>query len=67
MSAVWLLVRATVRRRWPALAAIAVLVELAGRVPAWLLAGRWAWAVFADSAGVSPAESIPVLLVLLVL
>ena len=33
-------------------------------VPLGLLAGRWAWALFADAAGVSPAASIPVPLVL---
>jgi len=46
--------------------AMAVVALLLG-VPAGLLAGRWAWALFADSAGVSPAAQIPVLVVLLVL
>jgi hypothetical protein len=46
-----------------AMAAAALLVG----VPAGLLGGRWAWALFADSAGVSPAAEIPSLLVLLVL
>ena len=43
------------------MAAAALLVG----VPAGLLAGRWAWALFAASAGVSPAARIPVLAVLL--
>ena len=34
-------------------------------VPLGLLAGRWAWALFASSAGLAPAASIPVPLVLL--
>jgi len=33
-------------------------------VPLGILAGRWAWVVFAGSAGVSPAASVPVPLVL---
>jgi hypothetical protein len=39
MTAVWLLVRATVRRRWPALAALAVLIGLAGGVVLTAAAG----------------------------
>jgi hypothetical protein len=46
-----------------AMAAAALLVG----VPAGLLAGRWAWRLFATSAGVSPAAQVPVLVVLLVL
>jgi ABC-type antimicrobial peptide transport system permease subunit len=44
-----------------ALAAVALLVGL----PLGILAGRWAWAVFAGSAGVSGQADVPVLLVLL--
>jgi hypothetical protein len=33
-------------------------------VPLGLLAGRWAWVLFADAAGVSPGASVPVPLVL---
>src|ERR1700722_12756718 len=33
-------------------------------IPLGLLAGRWAWVLFADAAGVSPAASVPVPLVL---
>ncbi len=44
-----------------AMAAAALLIG----VPAGLLAGRWAWALFATSAGVSPAASIPDLAVLI--
>ena len=48
---------------WQALslAAVALLIG----VPLGLLAGRWAWALFASSAGLAPAASIPVPLVLL--
>jgi predicted lysophospholipase L1 biosynthesis ABC-type transport system permease subunit len=42
------------------LAAAALLLGL----PAGLLAGRWLWALFADSVGVSPAASVPVPLIL---
>jgi hypothetical protein len=45
-----------------ALAAAALLVGL----PLGLLAGRWAWLLFADSAGVGSQADVPVLLVLLV-
>ena len=44
-----------------ALAAASLLVGL----PLGLLAGRWAWLVFADSAGVGNAADIPAALVLL--
>jgi ABC-type lipoprotein release transport system permease subunit len=43
-----------------ALAAAALLVGL----PLGVLAGRWAWVLFARSAGVAPAADIPVALVL---
>jgi hypothetical protein len=33
-------------------------------VPLGIVAGRWAWVLFADAAGVSPAASVPVPLVL---
>jgi len=61
------LVRAQVLRivTWQATAMV-VAAMLIG-IPAGLLAGRWAWALFADSAGVSPAARVPVLVVLLVL
>jgi hypothetical protein len=36
-------------------------------VPLGLLAGRWAWVLFADEAGVSPGTSIPVPIVLAVI
>ena len=47
---------------WQALslAGVALLVG----VPLGLLAGRWAWVLFAGAAGVAPAASIPVPLVL---
>ena len=48
---------------WQALS-LAVAALLIG-VPLGLLAGRWAWALFASSAGLAPAASIPVPLVLL--
>jgi ABC-type antimicrobial peptide transport system permease subunit len=50
---------------WQALslAAVALLIG----VPLGLLAGRWAWLLFASSAGLSPAASIPVALVLLII
>jgi ABC-type antimicrobial peptide transport system permease subunit len=44
-----------------ALAAAALLIG----VPLGVLAGRWAWVLFASSAGVDPDASIPVTLVLL--
>jgi putative ABC transport system permease protein len=44
-----------------ALAGAALLVGL----PLGILAGRWVWALFAGSAGVSAAADVPVLLVLL--
>jgi putative ABC transport system permease protein len=50
---------------WQA-AAMAMAALLVG-VPAGLLAGRWAWMLFANSAGVRPAARIPGLVVLLVL
>ena len=40
-------------------------VALAAGLPLGLLAGRWAWVVFAGSAGVSSQASVPVALVLL--
>ena len=48
---------------WQALslAGVALLIG----VPLGLLAGRWAWELFASSAGLAPAASIPVALVLL--
>jgi ABC-type lipoprotein release transport system permease subunit len=47
---------------WQAAAfgAVALLIG----VPVGLLAGRWAWALFADAAGVSSAATVPVPLVL---
>ena len=50
---------------WQALslAGVALLIG----VPLGLLAGRWAWALFASSAGLAPAASIPVALVLLII
>ena len=48
---------------WQA-AAVAVTAVAIG-VPLGLLAGRWAWVVFADAAGVAPGATIPVPLVLL--
>jgi ABC-type antimicrobial peptide transport system permease subunit len=47
---------------WQA-AALAAVALLFG-VPLGILAGRWSWAIFAGSAGVSPAATVPVLLVL---
>ena len=44
-----------------ALAAAALLIGL----PLGVLAGRWAWAVFAGSAGVSGVADVPVPLILL--
>jgi len=44
-----------------ALAAAALLAGL----PLGVLAGRWAWLVFADSAGVGSSADVPVALVLL--
>jgi ABC-type antimicrobial peptide transport system permease subunit len=44
-----------------AFAAVALLIGL----PAGMAAGRWAWALFADSAGVSPAPDVPLALILL--
>jgi ABC-type antimicrobial peptide transport system permease subunit len=48
---------------WQALslAGVALLVG----VPLGLLAGRWAWVLFASSAGLAPAASVPIPLVLL--
>jgi hypothetical protein len=48
---------------WQALSLAGVAVAIG--VPLGLLAGRWAWALFASSAGLAPAASIPVPLVLL--
>ena len=50
---------------WQALslAGVALLIG----VPLGLLAGRWAWGLFASSAGLAPAASIPVALVLLII
>ncbi len=50
---------------WQALS-LAVVALLIG-VPLGLLAGRWAWVLFASSAGLAPAASIPVALVLLII
>jgi ABC-type antimicrobial peptide transport system permease subunit len=50
---------------WQALS-LAGVALLAG-VPLGLLAGRWAWALFASSAGLASAASIPAALVLLVI
>ena len=50
---------------WEALA-LATAALLAG-LPLGLLAGRWSWALFASSLGVSEVMVIPVLLVLLVI
>lgn len=46
-----------------ALAAAALLAGL----PAGVMAGRWAWTLFADSAGVPPAPDVPVALVLAII
>jgi putative ABC transport system permease protein len=58
------LVRSQVLRAvaWQA-SALAVAAVLVG-LPLGVLAGRWAWAVFAGSAGVSGAADVPVALVL---
>jgi hypothetical protein len=50
---------------WQALslAAVALLIG----VPLGLLAGRWVWVLFASSAGLAPAASIPATLVLLII
>ena len=50
---------------WQALS-LAVVALLIG-VPLGLLVGRWAWVLFASSAGLAPAVSIPVALVLLII
>ena len=47
---------------WQA-AALAVTALLVG-IPLGVLAGRWAWALFAGAAGVSPVVTVPVPLVL---
>ena len=56
MTTVWLALRADMRRRWPAL--------LAG-IPLGVIAGRWAWAVFADATGVASQATVDLPLVLL--
>ena len=48
---------------WQALSLAAAALVIG--VPLGLLAGRWAWVLFASSAGLAPAASIPVPLVLL--
>ena len=48
---------------WQALSLAGVAVAIG--VPLGLLAGRWAWVLFASSAGLAPAASIPLPLVLL--
>ena len=48
---------------WQALSLAAVALVIG--VPLGLLAGRWAWVLFASSAGLAPAASIPLALVLL--
>ena len=48
---------------WQALSLAGVAVAIG--VPLGLLAGRWAWVLFASSAGLAPAASIPVPLILL--
>ena len=53
-------VLAVVEWQAAALAAVALLFG----VPLGILAGRWSWAVFAGAAGVWPAASVPVPLVL---
>ena len=55
-------VMGTVAWEASAFAAVAALVGL----PAGVIAGRLAWKVFADGAGVSPAATVPLLTVLLV-
>jgi ABC-type lipoprotein release transport system permease subunit len=47
---------------WQALSLAGVAVAIG--MPLGLLAGRWAWVLFASSAGLAPAASIPVALVL---
>jgi FtsX-like permease family len=48
---------------WPASALVATALIIG--VPLGVLVGRWAWELFAGSAGVAPQADIPVLLVLL--
>jgi predicted lysophospholipase L1 biosynthesis ABC-type transport system permease subunit len=50
---------------WQALslAGVALLIG----VPLGLLAGRWAWSLFASSVGLAPAVSIPIALVVLII
>jgi hypothetical protein len=69
MGAAWLIVRADLRSQLPRVVcwqvtALAVASLLVG-VPLGVLAGRWAWAVFAGSAGVASQADVPVPLVLL--
>ncbi len=48
--------------RWQALALAAVALLIG--VPLGLIAGRWAWTLFADQIGVAPAASLPLTTVL---
>jgi ABC-type antimicrobial peptide transport system permease subunit len=54
-------VLATVAWEASAFAAVALLIGL----PLGVVAGRWAWAIFANTAGVSAAATVPLLTVLL--
>jgi ABC-type antimicrobial peptide transport system permease subunit len=67
MTTAWLTLRADIRRRWPALLSLALLLGLIGGVVLAAAAGarRTDTAVFANGAGVSPAASVPLPTVLL--
>lgn len=75
MGALRLTLRMELRRRWRPMLMLALLLGLTGGVLALLavgtlahvLAGRWAWTLFASSAGLAPDASIPVALVLLII
>ena len=64
MGSTWLALRADLRVRWRAMAGLALLLGLIGGVVLTAAAGRWAWVLFAGSAGVAPEADIPVALVL---
>ena len=78
MAAVLLLVWSAARRRWRTYLALAVLVlrvviwqaiafslaAVAVGLPLGIAAGRWAWILFAGSAGAPAKPVVPVLLVL---
>jgi ABC-type lipoprotein release transport system permease subunit len=56
-------VQAVVAWNATALAAAALLIG----VPLGIVAGRWAWAIFADAAGVAPSPAVNLPLILLVI